>query len=86
MTRDKLIEFLLTNYEPDTQLIWTTATSGDVRFYLGSEIEINEQLWTGYLESANSVYDRIAQAIAIDYTDYYQSKIINDHKNKGDNN
>lgn len=68
MTRDKLIEFLLANYEADQELLWTTAAQGDVDFYVDTPIT-NEE-WAAYIKDVStggSVFDDLAQTIGRDF-------------------
>lgn len=68
MTRDKLIEFLLANYEADQELLWTTAAQGDVDFYVDGKI--TDQEWAAYIKdisTGGSVFDDLAQAIGRDF-------------------
>jgi hypothetical protein len=91
MTRDKLIEFLLSNYEADQELLWTTAAQGDVNFYVDKHIT-NEE-WAAYIDDVSnggSVFDDLAQTIGRDFMafrdqqeqnrDYDQEKIDAAHE------
>lgn len=68
MTRDKLIDFLLANYEADQELLWTTAAQGDVGFYVDGKI--TDQEWAAYIKdisTGGSIFDDLAQTIGRDF-------------------
>jgi len=76
MTRDKLIEFLLSNYEADQELLWTTAAQGDVDFYVDKPITDEE--WAAYMKDVStggSVFDDLAQTIGRDFMAFRDGEI-----------
>lgn len=84
MTRDKLIDFLLANYEADQELLWTTAAQGDVDFYV--DTPITDQEWAAYIEDVSTggnVFDDIAQAIGRDFMAFRE--FLEEKKNEESN-
>lgn len=78
MTRDELIKFLMSNYEPDQKLIWHTATLGDVEFYVDKKITPSE--WSDYTQDVmrgGDIYGDMAKAIANDFTAYLEEREMN---------
>ena len=67
MTRDKLIEFLQNNYEPDEQLVWQTITFTDVESVDGS----TEELWSKFVREQDH-YSSLAEMFGEDaFNEFY---------------
>ena len=80
MTRDKIIEFLLANYEADQELLWTTAAQGDLNYYV--ESPPTDEEWAAYIEDVStggSVFDDLAQTIGRDF-EAFREQVLEEGK------
>lgn len=78
MTREQLIDFLIENYAPDQELLWTTAAQGDVDFYVDGKITDEE--WAAYIKDVStggSVFDDLAQTIGRDFMAFREEREMN---------